>query len=181
MAQRVKFITNVGRCRYPYLHKPDVQFNPDGTYQCSLLVDDVKELQSQCKQIAKDEFGAKAKVRMPISKDDESGENIVKVKSKFKPKFFDSEGAVINDDQIPVLYGGSVVRLGGFISPYSVSGSKGITLQLSKVQVIEPVSSNSETDGFDKVEGGFVAPEITEEQFDDESKKVDEGQTADRF
>jgi len=185
MAQtkRVKFVTNVGRCRYPYLHKPDKQFNPEGTYQCSLLVDDIKELQKQCKQLAKDEFGVKAKVRMPFSKDDETGENIVKVKSKFKPRFFDSDGAVINDDQIPVLFGGSVVRLGGFINPYAVSGNKGITLQLSKVQVIEPVSGNADTDGFDKVEGGYVAPEIAEDKFDDteEQEESQEEQTADRF
>jgi len=102
----------------------------------------------------------------------------MKVKSKYAPKIYDSTGQLMLGDQIPQLWGGSTLKVGGYITTYSVSGSKGVSLQLTKVQVINPVSGNSD-DGFDSVDGGYVAEEITEEAFEDEEQV--EVQKADRF
>ena len=84
--------------------------------------------------------------------------------------------------QIPNLWGGSTLKVGGFITTYTVSGSKGVSLQLTKVQVINPVSGGGDQDGFDSIDGGFVAQEITQEAFDDgvEQEVVHEAK-ADRF
>lgn len=74
-----------------------------------------------------------------------------------------------------------MIRVGGFISPYSVSGSVGVSLQLTRVQVIEPVSSGGDGDGFEAVEGGFIAAEVTEEQLNEEQVLATETESADRF
>jgi len=183
MAQkRVKFVTSTGRCQYSYLTKPDVQFNLEGVYKVNLIVDDCKDLLDTCKQLAEEEFGKKGKYRLPISVDEDSGEHIIKIKSKYAPKFFDSNGQMLAGKQVPDLWGGSIVRIGGTINPYTVSGQKGITLQLNKVQVIEPVdaSTSQDSEGFDSVEGGFVASEATvEDTFDDKEEETKD--TADRF
>ena len=73
-----------------------------------------------------------------------------------------------------------MLKVGGFIAPYEVCGSKGVTLQLTRVQVIEPVSSGEQGgDGFDAVEGGFVGQDILQEAFDAED--APQTQSADRF
>ena len=91
MAQkRVKFVTTTGRCQYPYLTKPDTQFDAEGVYKVNLIVDDCQDLLDTCKQLAEEEFGKKDKYRLPITKDEDSGEHLIKVKSKYAPQ--DSEG-----------------------------------------------------------------------------------------
>lgn len=186
MAQkRVKFVTEAGRCQYPYLTKPDTQFDQDGIYKVNLIVDDCKNLLDTCKQIAEEEFGKKKKYRLPITTDEDSGEHIIKLKSKYIPKFFDSNGQMIAGKQVPELWGGSIVRIGGTINPYQVSGQTGISLRLNKVQIIEPVdaSSTQDNEGFDSVEGGFIAEGINDDEdtFDDTKEEEETKETADRF
>ena len=75
------------------------------------------------------------------------------------------------------------MKVGGFITTYQVSGQKGISLQLTKVQIIDPVTSGDDS-GFDNVEGGFVAAATEEDSFDDvPTETVAQGQAeeADRF
>lgn len=179
MATRIKFVSPQGRARYPWLNKPDTQFNPDGVYTCMLILDESAALVKQIKDIAKEEFGAKDKPRMPFETDDETGEIVIKSKSKYQPKFYDATGQVLTGSQVPNIWGGSILKIGGFITPYQVSGSKGISLQLSKVQIIEPVSGSGDDSGFESVDGGFVASEIEESFNDSELDKSTE--TADRF
>ena len=82
---------------------------------------------------------------------------------------------------MPPLRSGSELRVGGFIAPYSVNGKNGLSLQLTRVQVINPVSGDGNADGFDAVEGGFVGEELTQEAFDEQEAVVSEEATADRF
>jgi hypothetical protein len=187
MARRIKFITPAGTAVYPHLNKPDTQFNPDGVYKTSLSMENCDELIEACEALGKEEFGEKAKFRVPIARDEETGQMVMKCKSKYAPLIFDSKGEVMTGEQIPLLWGGSTLKLGGTISPYSVSGSKGISLQLKKVQVINPVGGGEDGDdsGFDSVDGGYLAKEITKEEFEDAEQDAAEeevvSQAASRF
>jgi hypothetical protein len=186
MAQsnRVKFISSTGRAQYVWLNQPDVAFGGEPKYKTNLIVDNSRELEQLCKEIAEKEFGAKAsRSRMPFDIDEDTGETVIKIKSKYAPAFFDATGQPLVGKQVPKLYAGSIIRVGGYAAPYSVSGSTGISLQLTKVQVIEPAQSNSEGgDGFDAVEGGYVAPEMTQDDFDNEEQVLAEAtESADRF
>jgi len=185
MAQnRVSFQSKSGRAQYPWLNTPDSAFGGEPKYKTNLVLEDHADLKKLIQDCAKQEFGDKAnKARMPFDLDEDTGEMIIKVKSKYSPAFFDATGQEIFGGQIPQLYAGSTLRLGGYASAYSVSGSNGVSLQLTKVQIVNPVStgSNSSTGGFDAVEGGFTAPDIVHD-----SERVDEVQqetatSADRF
>ena len=77
-------------------------------------------------------------------------------KSKYKPKFHDSKGSVIPENSIPPMYGGSVLKLKGTMTPYDTGSNWGVTMNLTAVQIIEPVSQPQDSDGFDAEEGGFV-------------------------
>ena len=167
--KRKPFTTNKGTAQYPWLNKADTMFDTDGVFKTNLLVpsDQAKELVDQLKAIAKEEFGAKSEsARMPFKIDEETGMMSIIAKSKFQPKFFDSKGQVVTNP--PLLFGGSIIKIGGVISPYTVTGNNGISLRLTKVQIIEPVSQvqvGSTADGFEAEDDGYVAPD--EENFDD--------------
>lgn len=183
-ANRVKFTSEKGRAQYPWLNKPDTAFGAEPKYKTNLIVEDGKSLEQACRDLAESEFGAKAsKARMPFDYDEETGDTIFKTKSKYAPSFFDSTGNPITGKQIPSLWGGSVIRVGGFIAPYSVSGSVGVSLQLTRVQIIEPVSSGGDADGFEAVEGGFKAGDdfIAEDTSDEEQVLAEKTESADRF
>ena len=183
MGQKVKFVSPEGRAKYPWLNKPDTQFDSNGVFKTSLIIEDSKAFVKQLNDIAKEEFGAKAKIKLPYDTDEETNETFIKVKSKYQPKFYDSTGQILTGNQVPNLWGGSVIKVGGFITTYQVSGQKGISLQLTKVQIIDPVTSGDDS-GFDNVEGGFVAAATEEDSFDDvPTETVAQGQAeeADRF
>lgn len=180
MGQRLKFTSPEGTAIYPHLNKPDTQFNPDGVYKTDLSIGNCEELLDTANNLAVDEFGPKAKVKMPFRTDEETGDTVLRVKSKYAPKVFDSTGQILVGDQVPLMWGGSTLKVGGFMTTYNVSGTKGVSLQLTKVQVINPVSGGASSDGFDLVEGGFVANEITQEEFDDHAE-VHQTATADKF
>lgn len=168
MGQRLKFTSPSGTAVYPHLNKPDTQFNPDGVYKTDLSLEDCQELMDMAHNLAVDEFGATAKFKMPFKVDEETGQTLLRVKSKYAPKIYDSTGEILVGAQIPLMWGGSTLKVGGFMTTYTVSGTKGVSLQLTKVQVINPVGGGtSSNDGFDSVEGGYVAEEITKEAFED--------------
>ena len=171
MAQRQTFVTHKGTAQYPWLNKADTQFDPEGVFKTNLLVpqDQAKELMDQLKEVAQDEFGKKANgARMPYKIDEETGMMAIIAKSKFQPKFFDSKGQVVTNP--PNIFGGSIIKIGGVISPYTVTGNNGISLRLTKVQIIEPVSqTGSGLDGFEAEDDGFVA-----EDFNDENTTMEE-------
>ena len=164
--KRQNFVTHKGTAQYPWLNKADTQFDSDGVFKTNLLVpqDQAKGLVDQLTQIAKDEFGAKASgARMPYKVDEETGMMSIISKSKFQPKFFDSKGQVVTNP--PPLY---------------VTGNNGISLRLTKVQIIEPVSQvGAGMDGFEAEEDGFVAEE--DQDFGSTDEEPETGATSYNF
>jgi hypothetical protein len=73
-----------------------------------------------------------------------------------------STGAYIPADQLPQIWGGSILKMGGVINTYDLSGNTGVSLLLTKVQIVELVEGNGGDDGgFDAEEGGWTASEGT--------------------
>ena len=155
---KTKFTTPKGIAIYPWLQpdRPDTAFDPEGKYKVSLKMSeaDATPLMELIKQVKSDNFAQKDKVHLPYSKDDETGEIIFKVQSKYKPKYVDSSGSPIPEDKVPLMFGGSELKAKGMLDPYSGS-SKGISMRLSAVQVIKPVANSD--DNFESVDGGYVA------------------------
>ena len=178
MAQ-VSFETYKGKAIYPWLNKADIEFDPEGVYKTGLLVpaDQAKHIVDMCKQVASDELGGKkaATAKMPWKQDAETGELLLNVKSKFVPVFYDAEGARIPENKQPKLHGGSIIRVGGTITAYDRNGNHGVSLKLSKVQVIVPVERSDDAGGFSAVEGGG----FTLAESDDDASEKEEGFSAD--
>jgi len=157
-AKKQTFQTAKGVSMYPWLNKPDTQFDAAGQYKTNLRMskDDAKSLVDTLKQTAKEAFGDKAdKARMPFKTDDETGDIIFTAKSKYSPKFCDTTGALIANQNVPQVYGGSVLKLSGNIAPYTAGGNNGISLQLAGVQILELADAVSVS--FAAEEGSFVA------------------------
>jgi len=158
MAQ-VNFVTPVGTAVYPWLTKPDYQYDDAGKYQTKLSVpaDDktTKTLIKQIEEHAKEEFGIKAKPKLPFEQDAETGNIVLKLTSKFKPTFFDAKGSGVTDP--PNIWGGSQIRIKGNMSTYSGS-AKGVSLYINAVQIITAVQGEGSDDSFDAVdmENAFV-------------------------
>lgn len=174
-AQKESFSTVAGTARYPWLKEPDTAFGQE-SYKCMIILDpkDAKPLVDKINKVAEDSFGAKAdKAMMPIETDDETGEIILKTKSSYQPKFWDSQGNPIIPANLPEIWGGSQLKLGGWIAPWNKNGKMGVTLQLMKVMVVEARGPSGDggsqqgDSGFDTVEGGFVTEES--ESFEDDN------------
>jgi len=164
MAQKQKkqsFMTPEGTSIYPWINRPDVQFDSDGVYktQLKMSADEAKPLVERIRKVANDELGSKAaKARMPFKSDDETGDIIFTVKSRYAPKVVDASGQILTGTNIPPIMGGATLKLAGNLSPYDVGGNTGVSMQMSAVQVIELAEgTNADGNPFDKVEGGFVA------------------------
>ena len=172
-AKKPIFKTPVGIAQYPWLNKPDVQFDSDGQYKVNLRLsqDEAKPLIDDVKKAAQDAFGDKANsATLPFSKDEETGDVIVKTKSKYQPSICDSTDKTISPASLPNIFGGSEMKLAGTLFPYQAGGRHGISMQLGAVQLIK-LSENANTVGiqFGAVEGGFVAAN------DDQSESGEEG------
>ena len=139
--------------------------------------DHTKELRATVDKIVQEEFGAKAKnVRLPFKTDEETGHAIIMTKSKYEPKFCDATGQIISGD-IPKIWGGSTLKLAGYISPYSTGGNIGVSLHLTKVQIIDPVSGDEGSDGISfGEEEGYRAdtPDIVLEAEDASNSDTDQ-------
>lgn len=169
MAQQKKltFNTSKGIAMYPWLNKADYQFDSNGQYKVNLRVsnDDAKPLMDAVRQAAKDAFGAKAaNARLPFKTDEDTGDTIIVTKSKYKPKFVDSSGQIISENNVPAIYGGSTLKLAGTMYPYTAGGNSGVSLQLAGVQIIELSEGNAGNFNFASEEGGFVAANDNEPQ-----------------
>ena len=159
--KKMTFSTHKGIAMYPWLNKADFQFDSNGQYKVNLRVpkDQAKELMDAVKAAAENEFGtAKAKTaRMPWKTDETTGELIIVTKSKFRPAVMDSSGQRISDNNVPPIYGGSVLKLAGTIYPYTAGGNNGVSLQLAGVQIIELSEGSGQMFSFEPEEGGFIA------------------------
>ena len=155
MATKTPFQTPKGTAKYAWLTRPDDVFNkenPKYTVDLRIAEADAKPLMEEAKKVANDNFGS-AKCKMPFAKDDETGDVLFKIRSRYQPKFVDSQGTLIAPADLPQISGGSVMRVKGSFSPYSVQGN-GITMMMTAVQIIDLVEAKIE---FEPEEGGFVA------------------------
>ena len=181
MAKPIKFISPVGRAKYPHLNKPDTAFdtaNPKYKTEIVMSKDDATPLVKMIKDAAAEEFGNKNNIRMPYTVDEETGEVSFKMQSKYEPKFYDTQGQVITPSALPNIGGGSQLRGGGILNLYTVSGSSGVGLMLDKIQVVEVSTYGGDDEGFDAIEGGFtvdaamdvtsdsVKTDVTKDDFD---------------
>jgi hypothetical protein len=158
--KKLTFSTTKGIAMYPWLNKADYQFDSNGQYKVNLRVSkkDAKSLMDDAKQAANDAFGAKAaNAKMPFKTDEETGDVIIVTKSKFKPKFMDSTGSLISENNVPPIYGGSTLKLAGTMYPYTAGGNVGVSLQLAGVQIIELSEGSDNGIQFAAEDGGFVA------------------------
>jgi hypothetical protein len=160
--QKAKFVTPAGSAQYPWLQpgRPDTAFDAEGKYKLELRVapDKAQPLVDQLEAMKKEVFAPKdhAKVHLPFKVDDETGEFMFKIQSKFEPKFYDAKGNPIPSHKVPAMYSGSTLRISGMADTYTGS-TNGVSLRLNSVQIINPVSGGSEAGpgDFDDVEGGY--------------------------
>ena len=85
-SQKTTFMTPKGTAVYPWLSRPDTQFDAEGVYKTKLKLpaDEGKALAERIRKVANDEFGNKAaKARMPFETDDETGELVFLAKSRY--------------------------------------------------------------------------------------------------
>lgn len=171
-----KVTTPKGVANYPHISKPDEgREYSDGKYKVNLCLspEDAQPIIEQInavllegiKSIKNKEPNKKIKqAPLPYSnetvKDDdgnlvETGNVIIKFKSKYKPQVFDCNNNEIFDHNI---WGGSVIKVGGELAFYSSAIGCGITIRLKAVQLIEYVQGGSGADsfGFAK-EDGFTS------------------------
>jgi len=171
-----KVTTPKGVANYPHISKPDEgREYSDGKYKVNLCLspEDAQPIIEQInavllegiKAIKNKETNKKIKqAPLPYSnetvKDDEgnlveTGNVIIKFKSKYKPQVFDCNNNEIFDHNI---WGGSVIKVGGELAFYSSAIGCGITIRLKAVQLIEYVQGGSGADsfGFGK-EDGFTS------------------------
>lgn len=146
------FNTPKGTAQYAWLNTPDTAFNQNAyKVQLKIAAEDAKEFLDQINAVANENFGGKTKdIDMPFSKDEETGEIVLKFKSKFKPKLCDASGAVVRNE--PRVGGGSTIKIKGNFYAYE-GARKGVSLQMSAVQIIDLVEHGGGTQ-FDAVEGG---------------------------
>ena len=171
--------TPQGVALYPWLSKPDTEYNKDGEYKVNLvlskkeaqpMIDTINEVFSEN---LKDEMKKQKKKTLKTANppyadelDDDgkpTGNVIFKFKSKaaYKPAIFDANGETLIDTQI---WGGSEIRVNAALYPYFVSSiGAGVSLKLRAVQVIALVegSEGAGRFGFEKT-AGYVQKEKDE-------------------
>jgi len=175
------FTTPVGVANYPYISKPDTQFDAEGVYKVTLAVpeDEAKpvidlinaELLAGIKALKESKPKTKFKnAPLPYAKEldddgNETGNVLIKFKSKaaYKPSVFDAKNnPMINHN----IWGGSEIKVNGAIAFYSSpSIGQGVTLRLRAVQVIQYVEGSDGASKFNfEEEDGYVATSSSEEE-----------------
>lgn len=157
------YTTQFGEANFPHLNKPDTQFNSQGIYQVKLLVkavdaegdiniinqiiDNEVSIQ-QNKQLDKKD----SLLRAPLPfKSIEDGRIQFQFKSKFKPKLFDHNLDILDDNKF--IWGGSIIRVNYKPASYYVPKTGvGCTLRLVSVQVKQLIEGNSALQGFEPIE-----------------------------
>jgi hypothetical protein len=175
------FTTPVGVANYPYISKPDTQFDAEGVYKVTLAVpeDEAKpvielinaELLAGVKALKESKPKTKFKsAPLPYAKEldddgNETGNVLIKFKSKaaYKPSVFDAKNnPMVNHN----IWGGSEIKVNGAIAFYSSpSIGQGVTLRLRAVQVIQYVEGSDGAGKFNfEEEDGYVAASSSEEE-----------------
>jgi len=146
--------TPKGEAIYPYIKRPDTQFDDKGKYKVALMVDPTnEEVASWLKEL-------KALVpeggNSPIKVNDE-GKVIVNFSSQFAPKVYDADAKEIPLEGVPEIGPGTVCKIAYRENVWKVNRNEGLGLYLQGFQIIEL----SEYDGgFEKEEGYTASPEV---------------------
>lgn len=188
----VKIVSEEGVSKYAWLTTPDTKFDKDGHYKVNLAVSADKaqplvtlidaEMQKSM-EIAKEK--SKKPVKMAnapyVTETDEEGKETGNIEFKFKRKaqiitsdgkvvpfkvaIFDSSGKPMVDTNV---WSGSKMKVSAELVPWNTAmAGAGVSLRLRAVQITELVeggADNAKGYGFDKVEGGFTAPEKAVEE-----------------
>ncbi len=192
-----RFVSPLGIAVYPYLHKPDVKFNPDGDFKTTLRIkkDDAKDIiklidesiTASVNQTKKN--GSKSiKTANPPYKTDENGDYLVNFKLRAKvtnnktgnswtqrPALFDATGQPIAKDTI--VWGGSEMKVSYEVVPYHTTlVGAGVSLRLKAAQILKLVSGEgaaASSYGFVKEQGFEQTTDVlsTENETDDQDQK----------
>jgi len=183
-----KIVTPVGVSQFCWLNVPDTKFDETGHYKTNLIVN-AKEGQAIVKSINEEvkkavTIGAEKsngkevkKANLPFEEEYVEGKPTGNLIFKFKTKakimtkdgkvipnkvaIFDSQGKPMTDISI---WSGSEMKVSAELIPYfTAMAGAGVSLRLRAVQItklVEGGNANSAGHGFDKVEDGYVAPEV---------------------
>ena len=183
-----KIVTPVGVSQFCWLNVPDTKFDKTGHYKTNLIVN-AKEGQAIVKSINEEvkkavTIGAEKsngkevkKANLPFEEEYVEGKPTGNLIFKFKTKakimtkdgkvipnkvaIFDSQGKPMTDISI---WSGSEMKVSAELIPYfTAMAGAGVSLRLRAVQItklVEGGNANSAGHGFDKVEDGYVAPEV---------------------
>lgn len=196
MAKNIKFTTPAGIARYPWLHKPDTKWKPEGEYKVTLVLSkkDAAPLIKLCSdalaEVARVNKTKKIKA-IPITPElddqgNETGNVLVKCAVKCregwdrKPRLFDASA-----NRIDVrVGGGSKIKVNVEVYAwFNPALGAGVSLQPTAVQVLDLVEvaegGSAESYGFGK-EKGFVSEDAFAENTSDEEVPT-EAQDEDLF
>ena len=167
---KVNFRSAEGIARYPRLTNAD-ELDDKFKTQLIMSAEAAKPLMAMCLEAGEEAFGPKGvdKLKMPWKIDEDTGDVVFVVKTKYQPKFVDGATTPIHFDNVPKIYSGSKLKVVGTIGDYELSKvNKGINLNLNKVQILSLSDGNFDDDGegFDAVEGGYVAPKVSKDADD---------------
>ena len=179
MAKKAKeklpsIVTPTGTAVYPYLNRPDTQFDPDGEYKVGLvlktdeaqgLIQSIDKAMADALDKAKQDNPTKAKKIKQASPPytdvtDDEGAETGEIKFNFKmkakittkdgtvitqrPGVFDAAGNVLGSDI--TVGGGSKMKVSAELAPFFTDlVGAGITLRLKAVQVLELVQYQGKT------------------------------------
>lgn len=153
--KRINFKTPIGTAKYPHLNRPDTAFDAEGKYKTEIVLSSAvaRPLIDLIESSFEAEYG-KGHHRVPYKIDEETGDVSFKAQSKYQPKFADSTGQLVPPEKAPNIGGGSRLCISGFLNVYDVSGTKGVSITLQDVQIVEAAMGT--VGSFDAVDGGFT-------------------------
>lgn len=165
-----KYVSPIGECLFVHLNEPDFKYKKeDGEYHATMSLDDDTTLVPRAHAMLKAEFGKPKPNARPFQLpfvDGEDGKVNVKFKSDYAPHFFDSRGKMIKAENVPKIYQQSKLKIGGVMKTYDISGMKGVSFKLNKVQIVEIAEPVSD---FEDLGDGYVAeaaPQGNQPEFD---------------
>ena len=204
--------TPKGTAIYPWLTKADEKFG-DPTYKCDLLIetgapgldevtakleDQLEEYFSEMEEQFGDKYDELIKEELPFFEDEEGIVFRLKLK-KFgenkktgetwenKIAFYDSKGKPVDPKKLPIVGGGSVLRISFSVQPWKMPDSEGrgknkktflkvgLKLNIKAVKVIEAnnkaTAKSAEDYGFDQEDDGY---EYNPDEFDSDDSAGDD-------
>ena len=139
--------TRVGEAIFPYLTKPDTDYNSEGVYHVKLKLkkDKSKELVKRIEEVISQQIAEHHKLHpsstdlikrapKPYAEDEKDKDSyIFKFKSKFKPKLYDKQGEPL--DETKSIWGGTTMAVSYQTAGYRQSIGVGCTLRLVDCQI----------------------------------------------